>query len=1089
MKSLLAAFAANRVFANLMLALILLSGIFGASSMIIEAMPEMQLDAINVSVFYPGADPEEVEEAISRKIEESIKGMEEIDKFTTNSSEGSASVSIEVKTGYDVDELLEKIKTKVQSIMTFPVDAERPIINKFEMRRSVMTLYVQADMSERRLKAWSEQIKDELQNLHEVSTVSLFGTREYEINIGVSEERLREYGITISQVASAISMNNMNMSGGTIRTEGEEIRIRTLGRKYTGEELSKIVVLAKPGGEIITLDRIADINDGFNEDPINNKVDGKRAVLIRISNSLEEDAIATGDAVKRYIAQKQASLPEGATIKILDDMTDEVRARIDLLLSNGIIGLSIVFILLWAFMDIRIAFWCGMGIPISIAGGMIALPAFDGTINMMTTFALILILGIVVDDAIVVGEAIYVQRKNGLPPLKAAVEGTWEVGMPVIAAVLTTVIAFIPLAFVDGVIGKIIFFLPVVVTGCLLMSLFECLTLLPAHLNHLPDPNISSKKRHHRTKLGAIVGRMNEIQEWTARGMEKFVEKIYMPFLKKALEWRYISFATAIAILFITLGLILGGIIKYTMFPNDDGDNLTASVRFPNGTPQDVTQNAVDHLEEALRNVAAHSKTQSGEPLIQHTITLVGQSLGGRMGGGGGSGPNVGSVQALLLPSQHRGIHSNDLAVQWEKETGIIPGVESLTFGGGGFGPGGNPIEIWLQGNDMGKILLASEDLMERLRQFEGVYQVKTDFTPGKNELRLKLKPEARTFGLTVNDLGRQVFSAYYGNEALRIQRGRDDIRVKIRYTEDERTRLSDFEQLRVRTPQGHEVPLLSVADISFGPGFATITRTDGMRRVEVNAQVDSKQSNAREIMGELEMDYFPKLKAKYPAVGISVEGHQARDAESFGKLFLSYPMALLGIFFVISTMFRSYIQPFVIFFTIPFGIIGAIVGHLVLGVDLAIMSAFGIVALTGVVVNSAIVLIDRINKNLAEGMLFIEAVEAGSARRFRAIFLTTVSTVGALMPLILEKSLQAQMLIPMAVSIAAGVLFSSVLTLVLIPSLLIIMNDFRLLVHRLWHGIWPTREEVEPASRRGVELEEQKDGLDTPVKVFDSSS
>jgi multidrug efflux pump subunit AcrB len=1089
MKSLLAAFAANRVFANLMLALILLSGIFGASSMIIEAMPEMQLDAINVSVFYPGADPEEVEEAISRKIEESIKGMEEIDKFTTNSSEGSASVSIEVKTGYDVDELLEKIKTKVQSIMTFPVDAERPIINKFEMRRSVMTLYVQADMSERRLKAWSEQIKDELQNLHEVSTVSLFGTREYEINIGVSEERLREYGITISQVASAISMNNMNMSGGTIRTEGEEIRIRTLGRKYTGEELSKIVVLAKPGGEIITLDRIADINDGFNEDPINNKVDGKRAVLIRISNSLEEDAIATGDAVKRYIAQKQASLPEGATIKILDDMTDEVRARIDLLLSNGIIGLSIVFILLWAFMDIRIAFWCGMGIPISIAGGMIALPAFDGTINMMTTFALILILGIVVDDAIVVGEAIYVQRKNGLPPLKAAVEGTWEVGMPVIAAVLTTVIAFIPLAFVDGVIGKIIFFLPVVVTGCLLMSLFECLTLLPAHLNHLPDPNISSKKRHHRTKLGAIVARMNEIQEWTARGMEKFVEKIYMPFLKKALEWRYISFATAIAILFITLGLILGGIIKYTMFPNDDGDNLTASVRFPNGTPQDVTQNAVDHLEEALRNVAAHSKTQSGEPLIQHTITLVGQSLGGRMGGGGGSGPNVGSVQALLLPSQHRGIHSNDLAVQWEKETGIIPGVESLTFGGGGFGPGGNPIEIWLQGNDMGKILLASEDLMERLRQFEGVYQVKTDFTPGKNELRLKLKPEARTFGLTVNDLGRQVFSAYYGNEALRIQRGRDDIRVKIRYTEDERTRLSDFEQLRVRTPQGHEVPLLSVADISFGPGFATITRTDGMRRVEVNAQVDSKQSNAREIMGELEMNYFHKLKAKYPGVGISVEGHQARDAESFGKLFLSYPMALLGIFFVISTMFRSYIQPFVIFFTIPFGIIGAIVGHLVLGVDLAIMSAFGIVALTGVVVNSAIVLIDRINKNLAEGMLFIEAVEAGSARRFRAIFLTTVSTVGALMPLILEKSLQAQMLIPMAVSIAAGVLFSSVLTLVLIPSLLIIMNDFRLLVHRLWHGIWPTREEVEPASRRGVELEEQKDGLDTPVKVFDSSS
>ncbi len=658
MKSLLAALAANRVFANLMLFMILLSGLIGMRSMIIESMPEMQLDAINVSVFYPGADPEEVEEAVSRKIEEAIKGMEGIDKFTTNSSEGMASVTIEVKTGYDVDELLEKVKTKVQSIMTFPVDAERPIINKFEMRRSVMTLFVQADMSERRLKAWSEQIKDELENLPEVSNVSLFGTREYEINIGVSEERLREYGLTIGQVASAISMNNMNMSGGTIRTEGEEIRIRTIGRKYTGSELSKIVVLAKPGGEIITLDRIADINDGFNEDPINNKVDGKKAVLIRVSNSLEEDAIATAEAVKRYVFKKQQTLPEGATIKVLDDSTDEVRARISLLETNGIMGLGIVFILLWAFMNIRIAFWCGMGIPIAVAGGMAILPAFDGTINMMTTFAFILILGIVVDDAIVVGEAIYVQRKNGLPPIKAAVEGTWEVGLPVIAAVLTTVIAFIPLAFVDGVIGKIIFFLPVVVTGCLLISLFECLTLLPAHLNNLSDPNESTEKKHYRTRFGMLLGKLNEIQKFTARGMEKFVEKIYMPFLGKAMEWRYISFATATAILIVTFGLIFGGIIKYTMFPSIDGDSLTASVRFPNGTPQEITQKAVDRLEEALNKVGARTKTLSGAPLVRHTITLVGQSLGMN----GGNGPNVGSVKALLLPSEDRGIHSNDLS-------------------------------------------------------------------------------------------------------------------------------------------------------------------------------------------------------------------------------------------------------------------------------------------------------------------------------------------------------------------------------------------------------------------------------------------
>lgn len=1087
MYNLLAALAANRVFANLMLFVILASGWFASQSMIREQMPEMSLDAINISVFYPGADPEEVEESVSRKIEETIKSMEGIDKFSTNSSEGSASVTIEVKTGYDVDEMLDKVKTKVQAIMTFPLDAERPIVNKFEMQRSVVTIYLQANMSERRLKAWSEQIRDEIQNLSDVTTVSLFGTREYEINIGVSEERLREYGLTISQVASAISMNNMNMSGGTIRTEGEEIRIRTLGRKYTGSELAEIVVLAKPGGEIITLDRIADINDGFNEDPINMKVDGRRAVLLRVYNSLEEDAIEIAEAVKKYVDMKQKSLPEGSTVKILRDSTEEIRSRISLLLTNGWMGLTIVFVLLWAFMNIKIAFWCGMGIPIAVAGGMIILPGFDGTINMMTLFAFILILGIVVDDAIVVGESIYVQRKNGSPPLKAAIDGTREVAMPVLAAVLTTIIAFLPLAFVGGIMGKIIFFLPVIVIGCLLMSLFECMTLLPAHLNHLPDPNSTENKKPPKNIFGKIIYRMNEIQVYTAMGMEKFVEKLYLPFLRRTLEWRYISFATAIAVLIITLGLFISGLVKYTMFPDIDGNQLSASVRFPNGTPREITQKAVDRIEEALKKVGAEAKTLSGAPLVQHVITNVGQSLGR----GGGSGPNVGSVEAYLLSSEERGIHSNDLSVKWEKETGFIPGVESLTFGGGGFGPGGAPIEIWVQGYNMERILPAADELIDRLRQFEGVYQVKSDFTPGKNELRLTLKPEARTFGLTVSDLGRQVFSAYYGNEALRIQRGRDDIRVKIRYTEEERSRLADFEQIRIRTPQGHEVPLLSVANISFGPGFSTITRTNGMRRVEVTAKVDAKQTNVGEVLGELSRSYFPVLKGKYPELNISVEGFRARDRESFGNLGGPLLYAVLGMFVVMATMFRSYIQPIVIFFTIPFGIIGAIFGHLFLDIDLAIMSLFGIIALTGVVVNSAIVLIDRFNKNLEEGMPFIEAVVSGGARRFRAIFLTTVSTVGALLPLILEKDFQAQMLIPMAVSIAAGVLFSSALTLILIPSLLAIMNDLRLLAHRLIHGTWPTREEVEPAALRSGSGPRQEQELipDSTAELIDSGS
>ncbi|MBW1897990.1 MAG: efflux RND transporter permease subunit [Deltaproteobacteria bacterium] len=1059
MKKVFGAFARNTVFANILLILIFLAGGIAAFSMIRENFPEFSLDMIVISVSYPGADPEEVEEGISRKIEESIEDIEGIKLYTTESHENLATTLIEVKENFKSNDVLDKVRTKIDAISTFPVDAEKPVINELILKDPVLLLYISGNMSERRIKEWSEDIKDELQLLPEVSQVAIFGAREYEIGIEVSEERLREYGLSFSVVADAVRRSSLNLAGGTIRTRGEEIRLRTIGRKYTGEELASIVIMARPEGDIITLDRIAHIKDGFKEDPISAMINGERSLLVIVQKTKEEDALKISEAVHQYLSKKQAQLPKETNLKILYDNTEMLRSRIDLLTRNGIIGLTIVFLLLWIFLNARLSFWGGMGIPISIAGALAILWAIGGTINMISLFGLIMVLGIVVDDAIIVGEAIYVHRKLGKPPLKAAVEGVSEVGLPVVAAVVTTIVAFIPLFYISGIMGKFISILPVVVIACLSISLLECLFLLPAHLSHLPDLNKDTQN------LNRLTRKIEAMHRLTSSGLEWFIERMYKPFLSKTLYWRYISFSIAISVLLLTFGLMKGGLLKFEVFPEIDGFIITSTIEFPSGTPPEVTRKAIEQVDAALLKLAEKTKTKSGDSMIEDRLAIVGQTLGQVPD----YGPNYGAVQGILLDSERRGVHTQDLMVAWEKEIGPIPGIKSLTFSGMETGPPGAPIEVWLQGQDMQNILSAADELMARLRKFDGVFQIRSDFSMGKNEIRFELKPEARTLGLTVEDLARQIFTGYYGDEAIRLQRGRDDIRVRVRYTADERSRISDLEQVRIRTRTGHEVPLMSVANISYSPGFSTITRTNGMRRVMVSAGLDTKKANASEIFSDLSSGFFEQLTRKYPGLNISAQGEQKKMRESLGSLKVGFPLAVLGIFIIIATMFRSYAQPIVILFTIPFGIIGAVMGHLLLGYNLSIMSIFGMVALTGVVVNDAIVMIERINENIAEGMPFFDAIISGGARRFRAVFLTTLSTVGGLMPLIMETDLQAKFLIPMALSIAAGVAFATILTLVMIPSLLTILNDLKLLIYRITHGVWPKRIDVEPARTRYI--------------------
>jgi multidrug efflux pump subunit AcrB len=1059
MKKILAAFAANTVFANIVILIILFAGGLAATNMLRESFPQFSADMISIQVTYPGADPEEIEEGISLKIEDALQTIEGIKQYTSHSSENMAAFTVEILSSHDIGNVLEQIKTRTDAIATFPDGAERPVITEILLRNSVMMLSLSGNLSEKQLKIWANRVKDEIKRMDGISQVEVFGSRDYEISIEISEENLQKFDLTLEMIAREIRKSALNLHGGTIRTDDEEIRIRTVGRKYSSEELAEIIVLATPDGGLVPLGRIADIQDGFTEDPILALIDGTPAVFVMVFKTENEDALKIAEQVNHYITDKQQQLPSDVFLTEFYDYTKSLKARIDLLSRNGIIGLGLVFFLLWLFLDLRLAFWAGLGIPISLAGGLVILWGMGETINMISLFGFLVVLGIVVDDAIVVGESIYFHRKQGKAPLQAAVDGVTEIGMPVTVAVITSIIAFIPIAFAGGILGKFIAILPVVVIACLIISLIESLFLLPAHLSNLTDLN------RQRTPSFPVSRWLHEFQQFMQQGLERFIENRYSRFLDVALKYRFISLSIAIALLILTIGLMNSGLIKVQIFPKFDGFVITSTVEFPAGTSVSVTSETLKHIESSFVRAAERMETVSGEPMIKKRLSLLGQTLGDSMGQ---VGPHIGSVQIILLDSEKRGIHSNRLMVEWEKEIGQIVGAKSLTFEGlSGRGGGGAEIEIWLQGNNMPTLIAASENLKEKLATYDGVLQIKSDYSQGKNELRVSLKPEARTLGLTVDDLARQVNAAFFGKEAYRLQRGEDDIRVKVRYPDRERSSFNDFHKMRIRTPDGREMPLTSVADIEFSPGYATITRTDGMRRIAVTAEVDPTIANSQEIFADLGKTYFPQLKSMFADINVSMQGEKKNMRESLTPLITFLPIAMLGIYVIIAAVFRSYIQPLVILFTIPFGLVGAVAGHFFLGYNLSMMSMFGMVALTGVVINGAIVLIERINKNLSGGMDFLTAVKEGSKRRFRAIILTSLSTIGGLTPLILETDLQARFIIPMALSLAAGVAFATVLTLVLIPSLLTIVNDLRRITVKLGSGQWPSREEVEQSSVR----------------------
>ncbi|HUV63456.1 MAG TPA: efflux RND transporter permease subunit [Sedimentisphaerales bacterium] len=1033
-------FASNHVAANLLMLLIIVAGVLSLFSSKLEVFPELSLDMITITVPYLGASPEDVEEGVCLRVEEAIAAVDGVKRITSTAGEGAGLTVVEVDEYADATEVLDDVKAEIDTIITFPEETEKPIISELKTRHKVITVVVFGDASEKTLKKLAEQIRDDLTSKPNISQVAIAGVRPYEISIEVSEESLRRYSLSFDQVTRAVRNSSLDTPAGSVKTSGGEILLRTKGQKYYGPEFENIIVVTRNDGTEVRLSDIATVRDDFEDVDLHARFDGKSAALIQVSRIGAQDAVSIANSVKGYVREKQPYLPDGISLALWEDDTEFLRARMDLLTRNACIGLILVFLCLTLFLNMRLAFWTTMGIPISFLGAFWLIPHFDVSINMISLFAFIMSLGLVVDDAIVVGENIFAYRQQGLDRTAAAIRGVREMAMPVTLAVLTTMFAFIPLAYTLGIMGKILRVLPIVVVSVLGVSLIEALLILPAHL--------SGKRSWNKFILVRLTDKINQ---GTHKVLYWFIEGPFARFVGRAVRWRYVTLAVGVAIFLIVVGFIAGGSIKFVFFDTVEADNMIAMLTMPLGTPVEQTREIIEGVERAaFEAIDEFDARRPGEPsLLKHISTTVGAHPTLARGGpvsiaiGAGGQSHLAEVNVELLGSEDRDISSVAVRNRWRELVGEIPGVSSLTFIAE-WVDAGNPIEVELSHQNYDVLLAASERLKSILHDYAGVSDIADDFEPGKAELKLTLKETGRTLGLTLSDLARQVRQGFYGDEAQRIQRGRDDIRVMVRYPESERKSLADVDNMRVRLPDGTEIPFKTVAEVRYGRGYSAIKRVDRQRVVSVSADVDEAVTTAGKINAELNSVVLPRLMNEFQGLQYRFAGEQRERNESLGSLIPNFGIAMMAIYALLAVQFRSYAQPAIVMSAIPFGIVGATIGHLLMGFNLSILSLFGIVALSGVVVNDSLIMIDLINRERESGIELKQILRDCATRRFRPIMLTTLTTFCGLLPMIAEKSLQARFLIPMAISLAFGVMFATCITLVLVPSLYMILEDVK---------------------------------------------
>jgi multidrug efflux pump subunit AcrB len=1029
--------AKNHVAANLLMGFIMLSGLFAMMQTKKETFPEMSLDQVQIQVPYLGATPAEVEDAVCKRIEERVRGLEGVRRVRSTAAEGMGSVSVELERGADMDKLLDDIKNEIDRIDTFPAEVEEPVIKELTRRNQAIDVVLYGDVDEKALKVAAERVRDDLRSSGVISQVELKGVRVDEIAVEVSEEALRRYGLTFAQVADAVRRTSIDLPAGSVESEDGAILLRTQGLMRAGREYEEVVVLTRPDGTALKLKDVATVVDGFEDTDLVSRFNGQPAAVVQVYRIGDQNALDISDYVHQYVEDKRQTLPAGIDIGYARDDARILRGRIDLLIRNAQLGLVLVFICLSFFLDLRLAFWVMMGIPISFLGAFVLMQPFDASINMLSLFAFIVALGIVVDDAIIVGENIFSHRIKGKSFGRAAIDGALEVGTPVVFSIMTSIAAFMPLFFVEGMMGKFMSVIPVIVISVLLLSLIESLFILPAHLSSKGDGPVSRLFRR------VFIRPLN----WHARvvvlfdrGLKYVIRNAYQPTLRLALAHPISSTALALSLMLCTGGLVAGGHIKFVFMPEIGSDWVTISVNMPQGTTATQTAKVVRHIEEkaiVLRD-QIDAEREGGDSIYRNVFTYIGDQPTARRSSfastpsAGGQG-HLAEVTIELLPSEERDLDSAEIEARLRQLVGEVPGPESIIFSSSLFSAG-NPIEVELASDNFDQLLLAVDRLKGKVAEYAGTGDIQDSFEEGKLEMKLQLKPQARTLGLTLADLARQVRQGFYGDQALRFPRGSDDVRVMVRYPKDERRNLGDVRSMRIRTPSGAEVPFAEVATVAIGHAYASIQRTDGQRVVRVSASVDDKIANADEINRDLKAFFLPALVQDYPGLRYRFGGEQQERDDSLQSLLFNFIIALAAIYVLLAVPFKSYTQPLVVMSAIPFGIIGAVWGHLLMGLDLALLSLFGIVALSGVVVNDSLVLLTFYNQLRREGSSHEEALVSAGAARFRPILLTSLTTFFGLLPMILEKSLQAQFLIPMAVSLGFGILFATFIILLGVP-------------------------------------------------------
>lgn len=1014
----------NPVSTNLLMAFLIGYGFIQMASIKKEVFPEYSLDMITITVPYRGATPSDVEEAISSRIEEEISGLDGIKRITSTATEGLGNVLVEVQNGYNTRKLRDDIKSAVDRITNFPKNIEIPVVSEVSRNTEVLKIVLHGKLAEKDLKRYGERLRDDLSTLRGVSLITLDAVRPYEISIEIPEKTLEKYHLTIPLVASIVQANCQDIPAGKIKQKGEEILVRTKGLKYTRRDFMDIPVVRNNKGGYVSLSDIATIIDGFEETDSSTLFDGDRAVIVKVFRVGEQSALDVEKAVKTYIEQEKEFLPAALNMEITNNMARILRERLNLLITNGSQGLLLVILLLALFLEFRLALWVAFGIPISFMGAFILLPSFGVSVNMISLFAFIICLGIVVDDAIIIGEHIYSKIEAGIPRKTAAVEGAREMALPVIFSILTTIVAFLPLLHVSGMFGKFMFAIPVVVMSVLAISLIEAIFILPSHLAHLKE-----------RKDGRIF---RVLPHYFNNKMTAFIEKIYEPLIRTAIRRRGVTVAIGILMLLTTIGYVGSGRIKFLFFPKVDSDQVVAQVKLPEGASAKQTTAVLKQLAKTAEVTEHRVNTKYGRKIVKHiVINVASQPYSSRHADAPVFAPNIGEVVMELVYGEERaGIDSNDIAVLWRDLAGEVQGAESVKFTASLF-TAGAPIDVQLGTDNFDQLKEATRRLEKELSNYDGVKDISDNIQGGKQEIKLKLNREGKALGLNLVDLGLQVRGAFYGTEAVRIQREKDDVRVMVRYPLKERRSFANLANMKIVTDSGTRIPLSQVASWSIQPGYSVIKRADRRRVVNVQADVEEQMVAADKVLQDIQTDFLPKLKADYPGLTYSIEGQEKERRDSMGSMMLGFFVALFLIFVLLAIPFNSYIQPLVIMAAIPFGIIGAVFGHLLLGYDMSLLSFFGIVALSGVLVNDSLILLNAIRNRMKQHPDdVIKAIVEACKSRFRPVILTSLTTFGGLMPIIFERSLQARFLIPMAISLGFGVLFATGITLVLIPSL-----------------------------------------------------